>query len=52
MTDSNLTRQIIGAAITVHRDLGPGLLEAVYEECLCYELGLIGLQFGRQKPIQ
>jgi len=51
MKDSELTRLIIGAAITVHRELGPGLLEAVYEECLGFELGLIGLPFVRQKPI-
>jgi GxxExxY protein len=52
MTDSNLTSRIIGAAIAVHRELGPGLLEAVYEECLCYELELAGLQLERQKPIR
>ena len=51
MTDKQLTHEIIGAAIAVHRELGPGLLEAVYEECLCYELGLRGLEFDRQKPI-
>ena len=51
MTDPQLTRQIIGTAITVHRELGPGLLEAVYEECLCHELALAGLAFERQKPI-
>jgi len=51
MKDSELTRRIIGAAITVHRELGPGLLEAVHEECLSFELGLIGLSFVRQKPI-
>jgi GxxExxY protein len=43
-----LTEKIIGAAIEVHRHLGPGLLEAVYEECLCYELKQLGLQFERQ----
>lgn len=51
MTDSELTHQIIGAAITVHRELGPGLLEAVYEECLCFELSRTGIPFERQKPI-
>jgi GxxExxY protein len=39
---------VIGAAIEVHRALGPGLLESAYEECLCYELGLAGLDFQRQ----
>jgi GxxExxY protein len=51
MKDSELTRGIIGAAIAVHRELGPGLLEAVYEECLSFELGLNGIPFVRQKPI-
>jgi GxxExxY protein len=43
-----LTDQIIGCAIEVHRILGPGLLESVYEECLCYELSQLGLRFERQ----
>jgi len=43
-----LTEQIIGAAIEVHRVLGPGLLESAYEECLCHELHLRGLKFERQ----
>src|SRR6059058_3818108 len=46
-----LTEQIIGAAIEVHRTLGPGLLESAYEECLCRELALRGLPFERQKPL-
>ena len=46
-----LTGQIIGAAIEVHRALGPGLLESAYEECLCLELGLRGLNFRRQVAI-
>lgn len=44
-----LTEQIIGAAIQVHRELGPGLLESAYEACLCYELSLKGLKIERQK---
>jgi GxxExxY protein len=51
MTDSQLTHAIIGAAIEVHRALGPGLLEAVYEECLAKELAIRGIPFERQKPI-
>jgi GxxExxY protein len=51
MTDLQLTHTIIGAAIAVHRELGPGLLEAVYEECLCYELTTRNIPFERQKPI-
>lgn len=42
------TAPIIGAAIEVHRELGPGLLESAYEECLCHELHLRGLTFERQ----
>jgi len=46
-----LTEQIIGAAIEVHKALGPGLLESVYEECLCHELHLRGLRFQRQVTV-
>jgi GxxExxY protein len=42
------TSQIIGAAIEVHRFLGPGLLESAYEECLCHELHLREISFARQ----
>jgi GxxExxY protein len=49
--EDHLTRQIIGAAIEVHRALGPGLLESAYEECLCLELKLRGLSFRRQVAI-
>jgi GxxExxY protein len=42
------TEEIVGALIEVHRHLGPGLLESVYEACLCQELGLRGLSFQRQ----
>jgi len=48
LIDEALTEQIIGAAIEVHRHLGPGLLESAYEECLCHELQLRGLTFKRQ----
>ncbi len=47
----SITEKIIGAAISVHRVLGPGLLESAYEECLCFELGQIGLSFERQVPL-
>jgi GxxExxY protein len=43
-----LSNEIIGAAIELHRELGPGLLESAYEECLCYELGLRGISSERQ----
>lgn len=46
-----LSRRIIGAAIEVHRRLGPGLLEGAYEECLCRELELRGIPFQRQQPV-
>ena len=48
---SALTEAIIGAAIEVHRELGPGLLESTYEECLAFELGLRGIPFLRQEPV-
>ncbi len=44
----SLSAQVIGAAIEVHRGLGPGLLESAYEQCLCYELSSQGLDFERQ----
>ena len=43
-----LSRNVIGAAIEVHKALGPGLLESVYEECLCQELNLRNIPFERQ----
>ncbi len=46
--ENELTERIIGAAIEVHKVLGPGLLESAYEECLCYELSRAGLAFCRQ----
>ena len=45
---NRLTEIIIGAAIEVHRATGPGLMESVYEQCLCYELSQRGLRFQRQ----
>lgn len=46
-----LTAKIISAAIDVHRILGPGLLESIYEEALCYELQLRGIRCERQKEV-
>ena len=51
MTRRDITPQIIGAAIKVHRKLGPGLLESAYEACLAYELEQIGLHVQRQKAV-
>jgi GxxExxY protein len=48
MTEDELSSIIIGAAIDVHTELGPGLLESVYETCLFYELKKIGLDVKRQ----
>jgi GxxExxY protein len=48
---NRLTDQIIGAAVAVHRALGPGLLESAYEACLYYELGKRQLRVERQKPL-
>lgn len=45
---NKITEEIIGAAIEVHKALGPGLLESAYEECLCHELGIRGVSFERQ----
>lgn len=51
LISEQLTEQIIGAAIEVHRALGPGLLEFAYEECFCHELALRGLRFQRQVAV-
>ena len=51
LRDSDLTQQIIAAAIRVHRALGPGFLESIYEEALAVEFALSGIQFVRQHPV-
>jgi GxxExxY protein len=48
LIEEQLTEQIIGAAIEVHRELGPGLLESAYEQCFCHELHLRDLAFQCQ----
>jgi GxxExxY protein len=48
MDVNKITEEIIGAAIEVHKALGPGLLESAYEECLCRELALRGIAYKRQ----
>ena len=48
---SELTENIISAAIEVHKYLGPGLLESAYEQCLCHELSLRGVKFQRQRSL-
>ncbi len=49
---NKITKEVIGAAIEVHKQLGPGLLESAYKECLCKELSLRGMSFEREKPIR
>ncbi|MCC7354220.1 MAG: GxxExxY protein [Anaerolineae bacterium] len=49
--EKGLTDQIIGAAIAVHRELGPGLLETAYQACLAQEFSLRGLPFEQEKPL-
>jgi GxxExxY protein len=46
-----LMERVIGLAIKLHRRLGPGLLESVYEECLCFELEQAGIADRRQVPV-
>ena len=48
---NKLTEAVIGAAIEVHREMGAGLLESTYEQCLCRELSLRGIAFECQKPL-
>ncbi len=49
--ENPLSKKIIGAAIEVHKQLGPGLLESAYEECLAHEFMLRQIPFKRQKPL-
>ena len=51
MYRNELSGKVIGAAIEVHKILGPGLLESAYEECLCHELELRAIPFERQKEL-
>ena len=48
---NEITREVIGAAIEVHRHLGPGLLESAYHECLARELIVRGVPFQRERPL-
>jgi GxxExxY protein len=51
MTENELAKEVIGCAITVHRSLGPGLLENAYQQCLAYELKNLGLSVEVEKPM-
>jgi GxxExxY protein len=48
---NQLTHEVIGAAIEVHRKLGPGLLESAYRKCLCRELMLRGIPYKKEQPL-
>lgn len=51
MTENELSKIVVGLCLKIHKTLGPGLLESVYEEVLCYELSTLGLRFNRQQGI-
>ncbi len=51
MTENEISKKIIGCAIDVHKQLGPGLLESAYQECLLYELQQAGLKVIKEKPM-
>jgi len=51
MTENELSKKVIGCAIEIHKQLGPGLLESAYQECLYYELKLLGLKVQKEKPM-
>jgi GxxExxY protein len=51
MDENPISNKIIGAAIEVHKNLGPGLLESTYEHCLAFELSQMGLAIQRQKDL-
>ena len=51
LSGAALTERIIGLAMDVHRHFGPGLLESVYEQCLCFELAQAGIPHKRQAPL-
>lgn len=51
MEINQITEKVIGAAIAVHRELGPGLLESVYHRCMCVELKHIGILFESEVPV-
>lgn len=51
MTENEIAYQIIGAALEVHKSLGPGLLENAYQECLCYKLKQLEFSVEKEKPM-
>lgn len=50
--ENELANQIVNIAITIHKAIGPGLLESIYEKCFCYELSKRSIPFVRQKTVQ
>ena len=51
MKFDTLSNKVIGCALEVHKELGPGLLESTYEQCLVYELTQAGISFKQQQPL-
>lgn len=51
MIENEISNKVIGCAIEVHKQLGPGLLESAYQECLYYELKQLGLSVRKEKPM-
>jgi GxxExxY protein len=51
MTENEIARILVDTFLRIHRNLGPGLLESVYEEVICYELQKVGIEFKRQQGI-
>jgi len=51
MNENDITEQVIGAAVEVHKALGPGLLESIYQRCMEVELGLRDVPFKEQRPV-
>jgi GxxExxY protein len=51
MNENEIAKELVDIFYRVHKNLGPGLLESVYEAAICYELGLKGMQYSRQKGI-
>jgi GxxExxY protein len=51
MRENDLSKIVVNTCFNIHKELGPGLFESVYEEILAYELGQKGIEFERQKPL-
>jgi len=51
MTENEIASEVFKAALNIHKELGPGLLESAYEECLFYEIKKTGLKIEKQKPL-